>query len=149
MESEIKMQIEPVVTDLTEEMVAELEEMRDFVKMHVPDESMDFFETVEGKLFMVQEILDLKLYPKESEWIHVALGVALGDALALALKAQWAVVTDDYGMSVSLVSTHGDDTAFLFPLTMVSKRVARGEDIDVAEIFTGILEYAEKQLNLC
>jgi hypothetical protein len=150
MESGVKIQKEPTFSELPEEVAQELDEMREFIKMHVPEDSLDFFNTVEGKLFVVQQILDLKLYPEKAEWICAALGVAFGDAFSLALKSEWALVEDEYGTSVALVARNGDREAYLTPLTTISRRAMRsGVSVDVAEIFTILLERAERQLNIC
>jgi Domain of unknown function (DUF3806) len=68
------------------------------------------------------------------------LGITLGDALVQELGMEWVMVEDDYGRdpAIRLPGT----TVVLFPLTMISKRVERGETVDIMELFRGVLELA-------
>ena len=50
---------------------------------------------------------------------------------------EWVSVEDDYGrdLAVRLPGT----TVVLFPLTMISKRIERGEHVDVFELFKSVV----------
>jgi hypothetical protein len=65
-----------------------------------------------------------------------SLGIALGDALAQKLGLQWVAVQDEYGRDPAL-RLEGT-SVLLFPLTMISKRIERGEDVDVYQLFEGV-----------
>ena len=94
------------------------------------------YETLEGKLHLLQVILD-------SGWIESGetaklqnLGIAFGDAMAQELGLEWVLVDDEYGRSPSL--RFPGTTVIAFPRTMISKRVERGDKVDVREMFRGI-----------
>ncbi len=65
-----------------------------------------------------------------------SLGITLGDALVQELGMRWVAVEDDEGRdpAIELPGT----TVVVFPVTMISKRIERGEDVDVLELFKGI-----------
>ena len=60
----------------------------------------------------------------------------LGDAFVLELGMEWVTVEDEHGRDPA-VRVPGTST-LLFPLTMISKRVERGEAVDVFDLFNGI-----------
>jgi len=52
------------------------------------------------------------------------------------LGMEWIMVEDEYGRDAA-VRMPGT-TIILYPLTMISKRVERGEDVDVFDLFNGV-----------
>jgi len=66
-------------------------------------------------------------------WELQALGVVLGDALAERLGVEWVVVEDEYGRDPALLA--GPGPVLVFPQTMISKRVERGESVRAIELF--------------
>ena len=68
------------------------------------------------------------------------LGIALGDAFVQKFGMEWIMVDDDSGRdpAVRIPGT----TVVLFPLTMISKRVERGEAVNVLELFNGVAKLA-------
>ena len=50
----------------------------------------------------------------------------------------WVQVEDEYGTdpAIQLPAT----SIILFPLTMISKRIEEGEDVDIYELFEGLKE---------
>jgi hypothetical protein len=59
--------------------------------------------------------------------------VTFGDALAQELGLRWIMVEDEYGRDPALKL---DGTCVLvFPLTSISKRVERGEQVDAYQLF--------------
>lgn len=64
------------------------------------------------------------------------LGITLGDAFVQELGMQWVAVEDEHGRdpAVELPGT----TIVAFPLTMLSKRIEEGEEVDVRAVFSGI-----------
>ena len=62
-----------------------------------------------------------------------SLGVTFGDALAQRLGLSWVTVEDEYGSDPAL---HEDGTTIVvFPVTTISKRIERGDVVDVQELF--------------
>jgi NAD-dependent SIR2 family protein deacetylase len=70
------------------------------------------------------------------------LGVAFGDALAQRLGLAWVAVEDDQGRDPALVV---EGTSILvFPLTSISKRMERGEQVDVHGLFESACRTIER-----
>jgi hypothetical protein len=75
------------------------------------------------------------------ETFHLqSLGLVLGDVLVSELGFHWVVVEDRYGRDLAV--KFKDTSVLIFPLTMISKRIERGERPDVRHLF----ESAKKDL---
>jgi hypothetical protein len=61
------------------------------------------------------------------------LGIAFADALAQRLGLEWCAVEDKYGRDPAL--RWAGTSIVTFPLTTISKRVERGETIEVRALF--------------
>ncbi len=114
--------------------IAEVEAKRDWVRNHFEPAARHQYETLEGKLRLLETILS-------NDWIDATetlklqcLGITFGDALAQELGMTWVVVEDEYGRDPAL--TFADSTVLAFPLTSLSKRVERGEVVNVYELFS-------------
>jgi hypothetical protein len=106
---------------------------REWVRSHFTPEARSKYETVEGKLRLVSTIL-------ASGWVEAAetlklqaLGVVFGDALAQRCGLEWVLVSDQYGRDAALQLP--GTNVIVFPLTSISKRVERGESVDVVALF--------------
>lgn len=84
-------------------------------------------------LAVVQRLLDDGVFAVEETYELQALGVVLGDVLAGELGMRWVQVTDEYGTDPTL--RYADTTLQFNALTMISKRVERGEKVDVQWLF--------------
>lgn len=76
-------------------------------------------------------------------WKLQSLGITLGDALSQKLGMVWVRVEDEYGESPAL--RYPGTTLLIFPLTAISKRIERGEEVDVVELFDGLCRLIEEQ----
>jgi hypothetical protein len=122
--------------------VAHLEAKRKWVREHYDETARHEYETLEGKLVLLETILRNKwVEPTETVKLQ-CLGVALGDALAQKLGLQWVAVEDEYGRdpALSLVGT----SLLVFPMTSISKRIERGGEIDMRRLFESACETIEK-----
>ncbi|MFP7723610.1 DUF3806 domain-containing protein [Lysobacter sp. A3-1-A15] len=124
-----------IVESLKEQDAAEVEAKRDWVRGHYEPHARHKYESLEGKLALVDAIL-------ANGWVAAAdtlklqcLGITFGDALAQHLGLEWVAVEDEYGRDPAL-SLPGT-AALAFPMTSISKRVERGETVDVYELFNG------------
>jgi hypothetical protein len=122
--------------------LANVETGRQWVRDHFTPEARARYDQISEKLRLLQTILD-------AGWIDAAetaklqcLGIALGDALLQELGMEWVMVEDEDGRdpAIRLPGT----TVILFPLTMISKRVERGETVDVADLFAGVAKRARE-----
>lgn len=120
----------------TESDLAEIDKQRSWVRNHYDVEARHKYETLEGKLHLLQVILDSGwIEPDETAKLQ-NLGIAFGDAMAQELGLEWVIVDDEYGHSPSL--RFPGTTVIAFPRSMISKRVERGDKVDVREMFRGI-----------
>lgn len=129
--------IEQRTTAPTAEDLERLEAQRDWVRGHFAEEAQHKYANLADKLRLLQAILDAEWIDGEETLKLQCLGITLGDALAQELGAEWVMVEDEYGRDPAL-SIPGT-TTLLFPLTMISKRVERGEQVDVQALFDGVL----------
>ena len=117
---------------------ANLDEARTWVKEHFTDSADEKYSSIDGKLRVLDTILRSKwVEPAETVKLQ-SLGVAFGDAIAQALMLEWVVVNDEYGRSPAL--NWPGTSLCIYPLTMISKRVEDGEEVDVYGLFEGICD---------
>lgn len=125
--------------------LARIEAQRDWVRAHYDAEAQHKYETVAGKLFLLQAIVDAGWIEKSETVKLQCLGVALGDALAQELGMEWVTVEDEYGRDPALRLP--GTTVLAFPLTMISKRIERDEKVIVVELFDGVCEHVRRMKN--
>jgi hypothetical protein len=86
-----------------------------------------------GKLGLLRALLEAKIFDA-SQWLELqSMGIILGDAIVQEMGWLWRMVEDEYGRD-PCVKVPGSSMV-LFPLTMISKRVERGETVDVFALF--------------
>ncbi len=107
------------------------------MREHYDIEARHRYETIDGKLYLLQTILAQNWIAPEETWKLQSLGVTLGDALSQRMAMFWCIVKDEYGRDPAL-QLEGMDKfkdVIVFPLTTISKRVERGEVVDIQELF--------------
>jgi Domain of unknown function (DUF3806) len=125
------------VTKLTDADQQRLRKQRAVVEKYLADDaSRQKYETATGKLGTMRAILQTNVFKPNQTYELQCLGIVLGDALVQESKMEWVMVEDQYGRdpAIRLPGT----TIILFPLTMISKRIERGEKVDVFELFNGM-----------
>jgi hypothetical protein len=80
-------------------------------------------------LAVLQRLIDDQAFSKTQAHELQCLGIVFGDVLAAELPLRWMIVTDEYGTDPTL--RYKDTTVQINALTMLSKRVERGENINV------------------
>jgi Domain of unknown function (DUF3806) len=128
----MEQKVEPLSTDDS----ARLEKQRAWVRDHYDPGARHQYDTLEGKLRLVETILRENWIDATETWKLQSLGVAFGDALAEKMGLVWVAVEDEHGRDPALHDC--GRTLVLFPLTMISKRVERGEEVNVREMFAGM-----------
>jgi hypothetical protein len=115
------------------EDLADIEAKRDWVRGHFNQEAQQKYSDVQEKLRLLQAILDAGWIEKDETLKLQCLGITFGDALAQELSMEWVMVSDEHGRdpAIRLPGT----TVIMFPLTMISKRIERGESVDVVDLF--------------
>lgn len=81
----------------------------------------------------LQSLIDAQLLQNTDTWGLQALGVVFGDALQAAnTQLAWCEVTDEFGTDPTL--RIGSTSYQVNALTMISKRIERGEAVDVFDL---------------
>lgn len=131
--------IEPLNAD----DIAHLEAKRKWVREHYDEGARHKYESLEGKLVLLDTILRNKwIEPTETVKLQ-CLGIAFGDALAQKLGLQWVAVEDEYGRDPAL--SRIGTSLLVFPMTSISKRIECGEAIDVSGFFERACETIERE----
>jgi hypothetical protein len=112
---------------------AHVEKQRTWVRDHYDANARHHYETIEGKLRLLDTIVRSDWIARDETWKLQSLGVTFGDALAQELGLSWVTVEDEYGSDPAL---HEEGTTLVvFPMTTISKRIERGDAVDVRELF--------------
>lgn len=113
-------------------------EKRRWVKEHYEPDAQHKYETLEGKLQLLEVILKNNWIAPNDTLKLQCLGITFGDALAQELGMKWITVEDEYGRDPALIL---EGTSIIsFPLTAISKRVQSGETVDVRSLFQSASE---------
>ena len=89
---------------------------------------------------VLQNLIDDKVFNKSQTYELQCLGVAFGDVLASEFPLRWVMVTDEFGTDPTL--RFKKTTIQINAVTMISKRVERGEPVNVQ----WLLDETHKQL---
>lgn len=104
-----------------------------WVRGHLTPESQHLFDDWGHKLRVIDAILKEKWIEPGENLKFLCLGTVLGEALMQYCNLEWVVVDDETGRSLGLRAP--GTSLILFPVTMISKRVERGEEVDVYDLF--------------
>ena len=130
--------MEQKILDLEPADHERLREQRAVVERYVIDErARQRYLTAPGKIALLRALLDPIVFDANQTYELQCLGVVLGDAFVEHLDMKWVMVCDEYGRDPA-VALPGSDV-LLFPLTMISKRVEAGEEVDVLALFNAIV----------
>jgi hypothetical protein len=81
---------------------------------------------------ILQRLIDDKVFGETQTYELQCLGVAFGDVLASDMPLRWVMVTDEFGTDPTL--RFKDTSIQVNALTMISKRVERGERVNLAKL---------------
>ena len=117
----------------TPEDLANIEAKRTWVREHYEAAVRDRYDSIEGKLVLLDTILRSGWIAAQETLKLQCLGITFGDALAQSLGLEWCAVEDEYGRdpALRLVGT----SIVVFPLTTISKRIELGEVVNVRSLF--------------
>jgi hypothetical protein len=82
---------------------------------------------------VLQQLVDKRVVKDADVEIWQAIGVVVGDLMAEEFDLHWVSVEDEYGVSKAL--QFQDTMNFVFPITLLSKRIQFGQKIDIAAIY--------------
>ena len=129
--------IEPLAGD----DAAHAEKQRTWVREHYEPEAQYKYQTADGKFRLLQIILDEGWIEPTETWKLQSLGITFGDILAQELGLKWILVEDEYGRTPALQVP--ETTIILYPWTAISKRIERGEQVDVRQLYEQFQETIE------
>ena len=107
-----------------------VEKQRTWVRDHYDTQARHEYETVEGKLRLLDTIVRSGWIEPTETWKLQSLGITLGDALVQQLGLTWVAVEDEHGRDPA-VHLEGS-TILLFPLTSISKRIEGKQSISAS-----------------
>jgi hypothetical protein len=114
------------------EDTARVEKQRGWVRDHYDEDARDNYQSVKGKYQLLDTILDSGWIEPHETWKLQSLGITFGDTLAQMLDLEWVMVEDDQGRDPALRVP--GTSILVYPMTAISKRIERGEIVDVAEL---------------
>lgn len=121
---------EPKFSELSNEDNARLEQQRAVVAAAVKQQyGLAHLAGTKSDLPVLQNLINEKVFNKTQTYELQCLGVAFGDVLTSELPLRWAMVTDEFGTDPTL--RFKETTLQINALTMISKRVERGEPVNV------------------
>jgi hypothetical protein len=126
----------------TDKDLARIEELREWVRGFFEAASQPLYEEYNQKLRLLNAILRNGWIEPSKTWELQSLGIALGDALVQRCGFEWVVVEDEHGRDPALRLP--GTTIIVYPLTMISKRVEKGESVDVSALIDGVAQKAEE-----
>jgi hypothetical protein len=96
----------------------------------------------EGDLRWLQRLVDEKAVGPAQTYELQCLGAALGQVFATKTPLTWVVVEDESGRDFAL--QYPGTSVIVFPLTMISKRLEDGRDVDLIPLYRTIVAQVEK-----
>jgi Domain of unknown function (DUF3806) len=127
---------------LCDEDRAYLQSHIDWVDGWIKDDRQLKFQSHEGRLKLIQQIIDTStLSPSETIKLQ-ALGNYFGVAVCEYTGWKFAVIEDEYGRGIS-IQVPGNDT-WVHPTTMISKRIEDGESVNVFDLFVRVVARARE-----
>ena len=131
----------PKFNELSESDRARLDQQRELVAATAKRKygTSELTKTA-ADLGVLQRLVDDRAFDKTQTYELQSLGVAFGDVLASELPLRWAMVSDEYGTDPTL--RYKDGAVNINALTMISKRVERGESVNLVRL----LEITREQL---
>jgi hypothetical protein len=131
--SRVELGMQPRFSDLTAADTAQLNRQRGLVAVALKSRYGAALTKTKADLELLQKLLDDHVFASSQTFELQSLGVVFGDILVTETGLHWTIVTDSYGRDPTLV--RGTSTLQVNTLTMISKRVERGEAVDVADLF--------------
>jgi len=134
------------IEPLTGDEAAHVQKQRIWVREHYEPHAEHKYDTIEGKLNLLKAILDAGWIEPEETWKLQSLGITFGDALSQKMNLIWVTVEDEYGRDPALMVPK--TTILVFPLTAISKRIERGESVDVFSLFDEFCQFVIDQKSI-
>ena len=92
----------------------------------------------ERDLVVLQRLIDDRAFGPQQTYELQSLGVVFGDVFVTTAGYHWTIGTDDYGRDPTL--RYETTPMQLNALTMISKRIEQGDEVDVQALYAKTLE---------
>jgi hypothetical protein len=125
--------MDQTIRKLSDQTIKRLEAQRTWVRNHYEPSAINNYDTVQGKLSLLDTIIKSNWINKDETNKLQCLGIALGDIFVQDLNFSWVEVEDQYGNDPALKLEN--TSLILFPLTMISKRIEKEETIDIMNLY--------------
>ncbi len=125
--------------------LSQLAKQRAVVERYLSSASREKYQTAAGKLGLLRALLEANKFKREQTYELQCMGVVFGDVFVQELGMEWIIVEDEHGRDPALRVPNTN--IIIYPLTMISKRVEKGEAIDVFELFNGLADQIDELKN--
>jgi hypothetical protein len=106
--------------------------------LNISEDEIDSYHNTDKTIHLIQKIIDENTFQVDSIYELQSLGIALGDYIQFKNNDfHWAVVRDEYGRDICL--QYKTLAITIFPMTMISKRIEDGENVNVSELYSNLL----------
>ena len=140
MSSELELQIQPLSAIDKHYM----NEQRETVEILANRLGRRLSGTTTRDLETLQRVIDLRWVDSEDVQTQQALGIVFGDLLANELDLDWVIYRDRAGRSRAL--RYRDQDIYVFPITMLSRRLSAGAQLSVSDLFEEQLKRQRQKL---
>ncbi len=96
----------------------------------------------ENDLQWLQRLVDEKTLRPNQTYELQSLGLVLGQVFVAQTPLKWIVVEDEFGRDLAL--QYPNTSVIVFPLTMISKRVEDGRDVEVLALYRTVVTQVDK-----
>jgi len=127
-----------IIRYLSKETFEFIEAKRDWFLKHYTPATVDNYKTLAGKFTLLDTILKSNWIEKQETWKLQSLGITLGDILVQDMNFIWVEVEENDTIDPAL--NFPDTTMLVFPMTMISKRVEKGEVFDIYDFYETLKE---------
>jgi hypothetical protein len=123
------------IEPLNEDDLARMAKQRAVIEKYLGNDAdnQEKYRSTAGKLGLLRALLQQSIFKPTQTYQLQCMGIILGDALVQHCGVEWQAVEDEHGRD-PCVQVPGT-TIVLFPLTMISKRVEKGDQVDVFNLF--------------
>ena len=123
-------------------MLQGIKAKRDWVRNHYTPETINEYETIEGKFKLLDVILKSCWYQKHETLNLQSLGMTLGDIFVQDMGFKQVEIVDEIGETAAV--KFADTSIILYPVTMISKRMGRDEEIDIYDLYDKVKQKVQE-----
>jgi hypothetical protein len=105
----------------------------------------DKYPTAAGKLGTLRALLQAHRFASSQTYELQCMGIVLGDAFVQDMGFHWVMVSDELGRDPAL--QYRNTSVLIYPLTMLSKRVERREEVDVFDLYNSAASKAQELID--